>query len=140
MNYTQTSGRVSRVKRIDPSHFLVVIYKVAEADRGLIKTAFIINQKRKNKRNKRVMTSRTTILDLDLRKILSKVEQRYEMKLPRSVLAVDYGEHGDLYVRFRHVEKPIGEPSKDGLAVFLRNYGNQRSQSTFLNSIGPLKE
>ncbi len=72
------------------------------------------------------MTSRTTILDLDLRKILSKVEQRYEMKLPRSVLAVDYGEHGDLYVRFRHVEKPIGEPSKDGLAVFFYgDHGNQ---------------
>ena len=37
------------------------------------------------------MTSRT-ILDLDLRKILSKIEKAYGIKLPRSVLAVDYGE------------------------------------------------
>jgi hypothetical protein len=64
------------------------------------------------------MTSRTTILDLDLRKILSKLEQRYEVKLPRTVLAVDYGEHNDLYIRFRHVERPVGEPSNDGLVVF----------------------
>ena len=72
------------------------------------------------------MTSRTTILDLDLRKILSIVEQRYKVKLPRSVLAVDYGEHNDLYIRFRHVEKPVGEPSKDGLVVFFyEDHGNQ---------------
>ena len=71
------------------------------------------------------MTSKT-ILDLDLRKILSRVEQRYGVKLPRSVLAVDYGERNDLYIRFRHVEKPVGEPTKDGLAVFFyEDHGNQ---------------
>ncbi len=48
--HTDERGGFHALKRIDPSHFLVVIYKVAEADRGLIKTAFIINQKRKNKR------------------------------------------------------------------------------------------
>jgi hypothetical protein len=72
------------------------------------------------------MTSRTTILDLDLRKILSKLEQRYKVKLPRTVLAVDYGEHDDLYLRFRHVEKPVGEPSEDGFAVFFyEDHGDQ---------------
>ena len=63
------------------------------------------------------MTSRT-ILDLDLRKILSKVERKYKVKLPRGVLAVDYGERNDLYIRFRHVEKPVGEPTEDGLLIF----------------------
>jgi len=63
------------------------------------------------------MTSRT-ILDLDLRKILSKIEKAYGIKLPRSVLAVDYGERNDLYIRFRHVEKPLGEPTEDGLLIF----------------------
>ena len=40
------------------------------------------------------------------------------MKLPRRVLAVDFNPKGDLYVRFKHIDKPIGEASKDGLAVF----------------------
>ena len=71
------------------------------------------------------MTSRT-ILDLDLRKILSRVEQRYKVKLPRNVQAVDYGEHSDLYIRFRHVEKPVGEPTKDGLAIFFYNDHNNQ--------------
>ena len=61
------------------------------------------------------MTSRT-ILDLDLRKILSRLEKRYKVRLPRNVLAVDYGERGDLFIRFRHVERPVGEPAEDGLA------------------------
>lgn len=63
------------------------------------------------------MTSRT-ILDLDLKKVLSAVERKYKVKLPKSVLAVDYGDRGDLYIRFKHVEEPVGEPSEDGLAIF----------------------
>jgi hypothetical protein len=31
---------------------------------------------------------------------------------------VEYGERGDLHIRFKHVEKPVGEPTDDGLAVF----------------------
>ncbi len=31
---------------------------------------------------------------------------------------MDYGERGDLYIRFKHVEIPVGEPSEDGLVVF----------------------
>ena len=63
------------------------------------------------------MTSRT-ILDLDLREILSKVERKYKVKLPKGVLAVDYGERNDLYIRFRHVDQPVGEPTEDGLLIF----------------------
>jgi hypothetical protein len=40
------------------------------------------------------------------------------VKLPRKVVAVDFGSKGDLYVRFKHVLKPIGEATNDGLAVF----------------------
>ena len=53
-----------------------------------------------------------------MRRILAGVEERYHVKLPRTVLAVDYGDRGDLYLTFKHVKKPIGEPSEDGLAVF----------------------
>jgi hypothetical protein len=40
------------------------------------------------------------------------------MKLPRTVIALDYGSKGDLYIRFKQADKPMGEPMKDGLAVF----------------------
>ena len=30
---------------------------------------------------------------------------------------MDYGERGDLFIRFRHVERPVGEPAEDGLAI-----------------------
>src|SRR5207245_8025535 len=70
------------------------------------------------------MTSRT-ILDLDLRKILSKIEKAYGIKLPRSVLAVDYGERNDLYITFRHVAKRLGVPTEDGLLIFFYdNHGD----------------
>jgi len=38
------------LKRIDQRHFLVVIYEFAEGRGGLIRTAFIINEKRKKRR------------------------------------------------------------------------------------------
>lgn len=55
---------------------------------------------------------------MDVKKILSRIEERYSIKLPRKVIALDYGKRGDLYIRFKHVEKPIGEPTKDGIAIF----------------------
>jgi len=60
-----------------------------------------------------------------LRRILARVEERYHVKLPRTVLAVDYGDRGDLYLRFKHVKKPIGEPNEDGLVIFF--YEGNRS-------------
>ena len=30
---------------------------------------------------------------------------------------MDYGERGDIYIRFKRVEKPVGEPTDDCLAV-----------------------
>lgn len=48
---------------------------------------------------------------------MAKVETKYGVKLPRKVVAVDVGSKGDLYVRFEHVPKPIGEATDDGLAI-----------------------
>jgi hypothetical protein len=59
-----------------------------------------------------------------LKKILAKVEARYGVKLPRKVVAVDFGHRSDLYVRFKHVEKPNGEATKDGLAIFFYENGD----------------
>lgn len=43
-------GGFHALKRIDRNHFLVVIYEFEEEGGGLIRTAFIINEKRKNRR------------------------------------------------------------------------------------------
>ncbi len=40
------------------------------------------------------------------------------MKLPRAVVAVDYGRRDDLDIRFKHSEESLGEPEKEGLAIF----------------------
>ncbi len=61
---------------------------------------------------------------MDLRKILAKVEAKYGIPLPRKVLAVDFNPDGDLYVRFKHVDKPVGEASQDGLVVFFYEDGD----------------
>jgi hypothetical protein len=46
-----------------------------------------------------------TLLDIDVGSVLEKAEAKYGLKLPRRVIAIDYGEDvGALFVRFRHVE------------------------------------
>lgn len=40
------------------------------------------------------------------------------MKLPKKVVMVDYGERDDLYIRFKHVQKPLGQPSHDSRVIF----------------------
>jgi hypothetical protein len=55
---------------------------------------------------------------------LAKVEATYHVKLPRKVVAADFGTKGDLYVRFKHVAKPVGEATEDGFAVFFYEDGD----------------
>ena len=45
-------GGKHALRRLDRGHFLVVIYELTRSDRGLIRTAFIINEKRKRRRYK----------------------------------------------------------------------------------------
>lgn len=52
------------------------------------------------------------------------MEARYGIELPRRVVAVDFSAKGDLYVRFTHVDMPIGEATEDGLAVFFYENGD----------------
>jgi len=59
-----------------------------------------------------------TLLDIDIREVLERVERKYRLKLPRKVVTVDYGDDvGDLYVRFKHARRMEGEPTKDGQAI-----------------------
>ena len=49
--YSDERGGLHALKHIDDDHFLVVIYEVEEnEDEGFIRTAYIINKRRKNRR------------------------------------------------------------------------------------------
>jgi uncharacterized protein YuzE len=59
-----------------------------------------------------------TLLDIDVRSVLEKIEAKYGLKLPRRVITIDYGEDvGDLFVRFRHAEHTEGEATAHGKVI-----------------------
>jgi hypothetical protein len=59
-----------------------------------------------------------SLLDIDVDDVLERVKKKYDLRLPRKVVAVDYGEDvGDLFVRFKIVDRTEGEPTKDGKVV-----------------------
>ncbi len=50
--------------------------------------------------------------------MLEQLERRYGVKLPRTVITVDYDEEvGDLYIRFKNADATEGEPTSDGKAT-----------------------
>ena len=50
--------------------------------------------------------------------MLEKVEAKYGLKLPRTVITIDYNENiGDLYIRFKNAETTEGEPTSDGKTI-----------------------
>ena len=74
--------------------------------------------KSRNNRGRKVRSSEETLLDMDVRSILEKVEAKYGLKLPRRVITIDFGEDiGDLFVRFRHADSTEGEATADGKVV-----------------------
>lgn len=59
-----------------------------------------------------------TLLNIDVRKVLERVKEKYGLKLPRKVVTVNYGDDvGDLFVRFRHLDHAEGEPTADGKVI-----------------------
>ncbi len=51
--------------------------------------------------------------------MLEQLEAKYSVKLPRTVVTIDYDEDvGDLYIRFKNVNVTEGEPTSDGKAIF----------------------
>ena len=50
--------------------------------------------------------------------MLEQVEAKYGLKLPRTVITIDYDEDiGDLYIRFKNVDTTEGEPTSDGKTI-----------------------
>jgi hypothetical protein len=63
---------------------------------------------------------------LDLKQILASIQKKYGLKMPKRVVAVDYGEKGDLYIRFKHADAPEGEPASDGRVIFFYDGRSKR--------------
>ena len=119
--YRNGRGGIHALKRVDDEHLLAVIYEPTDNEE-LVRTAYLTSAQRKDRRF-RSFSLPETILELDLKKILVKVEARYGVDLPRKVVAVDFGSTGDLYMRFKHAPRPVGEPTDDGLAIFFYDDG-----------------
>jgi len=67
-----------------------------------------------------------SIIELDLKTILERVEERYGLKLSRKVVMVDYDEKlGTLFVKFKHSDIVDGEPASDGLVIFHYGKGDE---------------
>ena len=50
--------------------------------------------------------------------MLEQIEAKYNIKLPRKVITIDYDESiGDLYIRFVTAEMTEGEPTDDGKII-----------------------
>jgi len=50
--------------------------------------------------------------------VLEQTEARYSLKLPRTVITIDYDEDvGDLFIRFKNAETTEGEPTSDGKTI-----------------------
>jgi uncharacterized protein YuzE len=57
-------------------------------------------------------------MSVDARKLLEQIEAKYSLKLPRTVITMDYDEDvGDLYIRFKNADATEGEPTGDGKVI-----------------------
>jgi len=53
-----------------------------------------------------------------VKKVLERLEKKYQLKLPRKVITVDYGDDvGDLFIRFKYAKHTEGEPTEDGKVI-----------------------
>ena len=54
-------------------------------------------------------------MEIDLKEVIERIEQRYGVRLPRRIVMVDYGEDvGDLFIKFSHEKIVDGEVTQDG--------------------------
>jgi uncharacterized protein YuzE len=57
-------------------------------------------------------------MTIGVKKVLEKIEVKYSLKLPRTVITIDYDEDiGDLYIRFKNADTTEGEPTSDGKTI-----------------------
>jgi uncharacterized protein YuzE len=57
-------------------------------------------------------------MSIDARRVLEQVEAKYGLKLPRTVITIDYDEDvGDLFIRFKNTDATEGEVTSDGKTI-----------------------
>ena len=57
-------------------------------------------------------------MSVDVGRVMDEVEAKYGLKLPRTVITIDYDEDvGDLYIRFKNADVTEGEPTSDGKTI-----------------------
>ena len=67
-----------------------------------------------------------SIIKLNLKTILEKVEERYGLKLSRKIIMVDYDEKlRSLFIKFKHSDIIDGKPTSDGLTIFHYGKGDE---------------
>jgi uncharacterized protein YuzE len=49
--------------------------------------------------------------------MLEQIEAKYDLKLPRKVITINYDEDIGLYIRFKNAETIEGEPTNDGKTI-----------------------
>ncbi|MCW4003807.1 MAG: DUF2283 domain-containing protein [Candidatus Bathyarchaeota archaeon] len=113
--YVDPTGAFHALRRVgDVSDFLVVIYSIE--DEGY-KNRILYKYHKKNKEVQNIQKIKT-LLEIDAREVLERMEAKYNVKLPRRVITLDFDENvGDLYIRFKTTEVTEGEPTEDGKAI-----------------------
>ena len=57
-------------------------------------------------------------MNINAIKIIEQIQAKYGLKLPRTVITIDYDEDvGDLYIRFKNADSTEGEPTSDGKTI-----------------------
>ena len=56
--------------------------------------------------------------EIDIKKVISKIEDKYKVKLPKTIKKIYVDEDGEtLYIEFKHSKYKEGEPTKDGKII-----------------------
>jgi len=66
------------------------------------------------------------LLEIDIKKLISKIEDKYMVNLPKTIKKIYVDEDGEtIYIEFKHSEYKEGEPTKDGEIIFFYNKENE---------------
>ena len=80
-----------------------------------------MESKRKTRRYRRFKKA-TTLLDIDLRRVVEKVRRKYHLSLPSgSSWRRTTTREEDLYIRFAEAKNPEVDPTDDGLVIVHRD-------------------
>ena len=67
----------------------------------------------------------TSVLEIDFKRLLENIEEKYGLTFPRKVIKIDLDEDRNvLYIEFKHVKFKEGKPTEDGeIIIYYDNKG-----------------